>query len=230
MINVEYLDVFGYVVETEQAIYVFDYTKGQLPSHYLLSKKPLYFFVSRDDIKHYSTSIFSYRKPVFMHHDIKGPSQDDIFRISNGDTLYLGRTKITVLQVSRQGLAFVIKEPGLAIFYAGDLNHKLWRPLGVEKEDLNTEILLSQFLERIEQYKPFDIAFTAVNPNVSVNPDATARRIIQSLEPSCFFPMDFEDKPERISRLLEWGATVKNLTIYQPLYANHEFKNIEVIK
>ncbi len=230
MINVEYLDVFGYVIETEQAIYVFDYTKGQLPSKYLLSKKPLYFFVSRDDVKHYSSSILSYRKPIFMHEEIKTSPQDDVFKIANGDTLFLGKTKVNVLQVSRQGLAFIIKEPNLSIFYAGDLNHKLWRPLGVEKEDLNTEILLSQFLERIEPYKPIDVALASVNPNISMNYDATARRIIQTLEPRYFFPMDFEDKPSRISDFIKWGDSVRSVKIFQPLYANHAFENIELVK
>ena len=58
--KVTYLYHSGFAIEDEQALYVFDYYKGELPV--IAKEKQMYVFVSHRHKDHYNSEIFDWEK------------------------------------------------------------------------------------------------------------------------------------------------------------------------
>ena len=62
MLKITYIEHSGFLLETENAVFLFDYYKGALPQ--INPQKPLFVFVSHKHGDHYNPDIFSFRRIV----------------------------------------------------------------------------------------------------------------------------------------------------------------------
>lgn len=144
--KITYIAHSGFLVETGDAYFLFDYYKGEISQ--MNPKKDIVVFVSHKHGDHYNSRIFglleeyphvryilSHEVPVkwFIAQEAeKGRNvepclckvrkkQDYEFSLHNGKTLQVHTLKSTDL-----GVAYLLKYEGETIYHAGDLNLWLW--------------------------------------------------------------------------------------------------------
>ena len=129
MMKVIYLGHSGFFVEMEDACFLFDYYKGDLPE--ADRGKKLFVFVSHGHYDHYRKEIFSLRDQYdqvlyLISSDIFVREAEDIRPVKpNEETEVLG-CRIRTLRSTDEGVAFLLKYRGRTIYHAGDLNWWHW--------------------------------------------------------------------------------------------------------
>ena len=223
MLTLEYCDQNGVVIETGQGIYIFDYTRGALPSHYLLSNKPKLFIVSRNDTNHYTASLPNYKLPIVASYDFQSMGLNDAWIMKAHDTLHCGFAKIVALPTTRRGLCYVIKEKDRTFFFGGDFN--LWHWPNLFNEDQVHEEFLKYYaiLKQIQTHAPFDVMVSCINPIMPVDTDRGARELIQMIKPHFFMPIGFQS-PHRIEPFALWAQSLRDVTVLIPKGENTVFK------
>lgn len=142
--QITYLFHSGFLVETAESYYIFDYWKGTLPV--LDPDKPVVVFSSHAHADHYEPQIFALLRERGMK-DLYAVLGKDIpktrypegveclrtlahksFTLPHGEELY-------TLQSTDAGVAFLLTCPEGVIYHAGDLNDWMWEG---EPEEHNT--------------------------------------------------------------------------------------------
>lgn len=224
MLNVEYLDNCGYTVETESGIYVFDYVGGQLPSHYLFSKKPTYFFVTSTDEKRFSDSILAYRKPVFYGGSKNVTGSIDVQKVEPGDILHLGHARVYVYQATRSGVYFCIEEKHRVIVHGGDLNNWHWSRLSTQRQIKAAVERFENAVIPLHRFETIDLMMFSIDPEMMQDYDLGARTVIKRFKPKYFFPMQFGESIHNLESFLNWTEQIASTQCYKPLYKNHIFR------
>ena len=136
MLKVTFLDHSGFLTEFEDAYFLFDYYKGDLPK--FDSDKKMYVFASHSHYDHYRKDIFKLRKEfaeiVFiLSSDIpleknaaEGVDESEILQMNPGEQQAIGAAKIQTLRSTDEGVAFLVEYDGKTIYHAGDLNWWHW--------------------------------------------------------------------------------------------------------
>lgn len=133
--QITYLFHSGFLVETAESYYIFDYWKGTLPV--LDQDKPVVVFSSHAHPDHYEPQIFALLRERGMK-DLYAVLGKDIsktrypegveclrtlahksFTLPHGEELY-------TLQSTDAGVAFLLTCPEGVIYHAGDLNDWMW--------------------------------------------------------------------------------------------------------
>lgn len=225
MFTLEYCSQNGVIVETDEGIYIFDYTQGTLPSHYLLSKKRKLFLVSRNDAQHYTAALPNYKLPIVASYDFQSMGLHDAWILKAHDTLHFGSVKISALPTTRRGLCYVLEEREKTIFFGGDFN--LWHWPNLFNEDQVHEEFLKYYaiLKEIQALAPFDLALSCVNPMMPVDTDRGARELIQMIKPRVFMPIGFQEH-QRIETFGMWGQSLSDTRVVIPKGENTVF-NLE---
>lgn len=144
--KVTYIYHSGFLVETEPAVFLFDYYKGELPA--FPADKPLIVFASHKHPDHFAFKIFDlFNHPggvtyVFgndiklnenymQRHGISPNVKEKIHRMSPHTILSIpvnGEEKITIqtLKSTDAGVAFYVKAGDMRIYHGGDLNWWHW--------------------------------------------------------------------------------------------------------
>lgn len=149
--KVTYIYHSGFLVETESAVFLFDYYKGKLPP--LPAEKPLIIFASHKHPDHFSFKIFNLQNHpggvtyVFgndiklndnylQRHGVDPAVREKIHRMPSHTELTLplkGGTgdkaesvTIHTLKSTDAGAAFYVKEGNVRIYHGGDLNWWHW--------------------------------------------------------------------------------------------------------
>ena len=135
--KIDYLGHSGFLAETESALLLFDYYRGDIS---LLKQrqeeKPLYVFVSHAHGDHFNPEIFSLaggarRVKYILSFDLRGnPAVDaraDVL-FTEADAVYeiAGLGSVQTLQSTDEGVAFLVRTPDAVLFHAGDLNWWDW--------------------------------------------------------------------------------------------------------
>ena len=125
MIKVTYLDHSGFLVELEDAYFLFDYYKGRLPQIDL--EKKMFVFVSHVHHDHYRKDIFNLRKHFreiryVLSSDIEIKAEKDIVQMQPNEKKEVMGAEIRTLRSTDEGVAFVVHYAGKTIYHAGDLN------------------------------------------------------------------------------------------------------------
>ncbi len=150
--RVTYIDHSGFLVETESAVFLFDYYKGKLPA--FPAHKPLFIFASHKHPDHFSFKIFDlYGHPgevayifgndiklserYLQRHNIDPTVKEKIHRMSphtelglplQGDKGNRGEAVlIHTLKSTDAGAAFYVREGNIRIYHGGDLNWWHWK-------------------------------------------------------------------------------------------------------
>lgn len=219
MLTVEYCGKFGSIVETENAIYIFDYTVGRLPSRYLLSNKPKTFFLSRNDLDHYSESIVSFDLPVIAAYDFESNRLKNTMLVSPGDSVHLGYARIYALPCTRRGVSYIIKERNHQFFFGGDFNLWHWPNMFSDVQVHDEFVRYYSVLKEITNHGYFDLAMMTVDPIMHVDYDRGARELIHKIRPHFFMPLNF-DSNRKIESFYLWSKALEDTTVITPVHQN----------
>lgn len=203
----------GFMVELEKHILLFDYYKKDLPI--TQSEKPLYVFVSHRHQDHYHPDIFektkNFSKRKFIFSDDISYIKDVHF-MHPDEILHLDDLKISTLQSTDCGVAFIIECEGKRIYHAGDLNCWLWEDF---PQDQN-EQMMSSFMKEMKKIEGmhFDLAFIPLDFQLSDTHSILGIEIFnQMTDTSVVFPMHYEDAGEEMERrllLIEHNQNIVN--------------------
>ena len=135
--KITYIHHSGYLVETDQALLLFDFVEGTLPA--LTPEKDLFVFVSHRHEDHFSPKIFDL---AATHPRIRFILSDDIWQNKVPDHLHGltwfmdpgkvlewkegGGLRVTAFKSTDEGVAFMVETGGYTIYHAGDLNNWRW--------------------------------------------------------------------------------------------------------
>ncbi len=169
MMRVTYLGHSGFLLEMQDACFLFDYYKGEFPK--FDPKKKLFVFVSHVHYDHYRKEVFSLRKTV---PNIKYIISDDVNpgELADGDTVFVKPNEeisvdgavIRTLRSTDEGVAFLIHYKEKTFYHAGDLN---WWHWAEESEEYNTKMRrdYQREINKLQQEK-IDVAFVPVDPRL----------------------------------------------------------------
>ena len=175
--KITYVHHSAFLVELSSAALLFDYTQGPLPE--LDMDKPLIIFASHRHGDHFSEKIFDLgiglREVHYVLSDdiskkrVKEELRERTLFVKAGETFRLsyndgGNTQleVTTFDSTDEGVAFLVKGDGAAIYHAGDLNN--WRWEG-EPEEWNRNMAKKYSLEvdKLAGMK-IDAAFLPLDP------------------------------------------------------------------
>lgn len=206
MLKVTFLDHSGFLVEFEDAYFLFDYYKGDLPQ--LDPDKKMYIFASHAHYDHYRKDIFKLKQEseqiVFiLSSDIlteqkqrndKKEQQDDkkeseILRMNSDEQVEIGAVRVQTLRSTDEGVAFLVDYDGKTIYHAGDLNWWHWEG---EPEEENAEMGCA-YQEEIDkiQGRQIDLAFVPVDPRLEQQYCWGLDYFMRHTDTELVFPMHF---------------------------------------
>ena len=176
--KITYIHHSSFIAEHENAILLFDYFKGSLPSFDL--NKHIYVFASHRHGDHFNPCIFKLfnqsgninityilSKDIQLSDDVysrKGVPpgiKDKIVFIAANETLNLRNGndifKVETLKSTDEGVAFLIKYHNKTIYHAGDLNWWAWK----EEDEKYNKNMEERFKNEINKLKDIfiDVAF-----------------------------------------------------------------------
>lgn len=192
--NCTYLGHSTFLLETEHALLLFDYTGGplELPER----KKNLLVFASHRHGDHFNKAIFSLaaqkRDAVFiLSSDIATHlvSQDVQVRwMGPYEEISIHDVAVRTLKSTDEGVAFVIQAEGRTIYYAGDLNHWHWEG---ESEAYNLQMKRDYHAELRLLPAKLDLAFVPVDPRLGPFYSLGAKDLVARVKVKTLIPMHF---------------------------------------
>ncbi|MEG6520353.1 MBL fold metallo-hydrolase [Desulfotomaculum sp. 1211_IL3151] len=207
-LQIEYIYHSGFVVESNTALFVFDYFQGSIN---LKKEKQIYVFSSHAHPDHFNPVIFDWQRE---RPDIQYILSSDIYPLLNPKQTTTNLTflspyeekKIAELQIKAygstdEGISFLIKYKGNHIFHAGDLNWWYW--WGESQDEIeNAEKMFKEEIEKIKG-AVIDLAFFPVDPRLEHNYSLGAEYFIQEVKPKILIPMHFGDDSKVIHQFAE---------------------------
>ena len=212
MIRVTFLGHSGFLVETETALLLFDWHKGDLPT---LPPKTLLVFASHQHHDHFHPRIFalddgSREVRFFLGSDLKltehrrqrwnitPETAERCHVMSGGETVSVLGISVEALTSTDEGVAFLVTCDGMTVYHAGDLNWWHW-----EGEDpLWNENMAADFKRYIEplRNRRIDLAFAPLDPRQENSADWGFRYLLELADIRRIVPMhQWEDPtPTRI--------------------------------
>ena len=128
--KITYINHSGFLVETENCYYVFDYYKGEMPM--LDISKEVVVFCSHFHQDHFNLKIFEILDDMGMNYqavlakDISKKKYPDGVKVTTAyhDQTYIldNGTQVSTLLSTDSGVAFIVKTSEGMIYHAGDLN------------------------------------------------------------------------------------------------------------
>ena len=133
--KVTYLYHSGFAIEDEQALYVFDYYKGELPV--IAKEKQMYVFVSHRHKDHYNSEIFDWEKEhpnilYILSDDVEAESAPNRIFVKPEQKIRTGELKVETLRSTDEGVAFLVTCKDKRIYHAGDLNWWHWEEESID--------------------------------------------------------------------------------------------------
>lgn len=217
--KVTYIGHSGFLMETEDACFLFDYYRGEIPQ----IEKDLVVFVSHKHEDHYNRDIFElvrkYPKVQFvLSKDIwtkrlaeacreKGLEPESHMLVAAKNAEYSmellngKRLEIETLKSTDEGVAYFLTCEGKHFYHAGDLNLWIWEE---ESKQYNNNMKASYFkeLEKLKGRK-IDVAFVPLDPRQGENAFLGLASFMEYTESRHVFPMHFWGKYEIIGSFLE---------------------------
>ena len=208
--KVTYIHHSGFLVETDQAYYLFDYEKGSLPP--LDVTKPIFVLSSHSHGDHYNPDIFSLLKTCGMQkiravlsEDIEVPTDVDVLQVAPGKEYDLGQQKLTTFLSTDPGVAFLIEDQKILIYHAGDLNDWVWE----EETDEYNEEMTANYRRQIDllantlQSREIHLAFVVLDPRQEKDYDRGMCYFLEKIAVKEVYPMHYWDDPSIIETFLK---------------------------
>ena len=216
----------GFLVETEEVYYIFDYYKGDLPC--LTPEKPVLVFVSHGHQDHYNPAIF----PLLLSKGMKNitavisndiprkkipaelvPASQDGFdqipvqghipfiKVYHSQEYVLPyHTRIQTLLSTDSGVAFLLTCPEGTIYHGGDLNDWITEdtPEGERRQ------MTGMYLASIKQLKgnSIDAAFLPLDPRLGKYYAKGFLAFLEFIPVKHVYPMHYWEQPEIVTQFL----------------------------
>lgn len=230
-LKIQYISHSGFLVETSNCYYLFDYYRGELPA--LNPAKPILVFASHSHPDHYNPAVFeklagqgmkqvtavlskdiSRKKyPNNKCSDKKYPIPADTITVTFHQKYELPHnTTLETLQSTDQGVAFLVKCPGGTLYHAGDLNDWVWAG---ESEQYNRQMTGSYRHEiNLLASTPIDAAFLPLDPRQEEYYSRGILYFLKKVKAAAVYPMHYWDQPEIIDKFLESYPEYKGIIQY----------------
>ena len=215
--KITYIYHSGFLVETKECYYLFDYYKGSLPS--LDANKQILVFASHSHRDHYNKEVFSLLKNMGMKHvnavlakDISPklyPDNVQIQKVTFHETYELPcNTIIRTLHSTDAGVAFLVQCPEGNIYHAGDLNDWVWKGETMQYNKQMTgnyrhEIdLLNAYLQEDDINNMLEVAFLPLDPRQEQDYAKGMLYFLKKINVRHIYPMHYWNKPQVINQFL----------------------------
>lgn len=219
--NITYINHSGFLVETTDCYYLFDYFKGSLPR--LKTDKPIRVFASHNHQDHYNPEVFRLLEEQGMQHitailakDIpvkKYPENIETIKVTFHKTYELSyNTTLKTLHSTDAGVAFLIQCPEGTIYHAGDLNDWVWEG---ETEKYNKQMtgMYRHEIDMLEE-ETIDVAFLPLDPRQEKYYANGMLYFLKKVAVGKVYPMHYWEQSEVISRFLEEYPEYKDIVVY----------------
>ena len=218
--KITYINHSGFLIETRDCYYIFDYYKGELP--YLDKEKEVIVFCSHFHKDHFNPQIFGILEDMGMTYqavlanDIRKRNHlsdlkityvyhDQTYNLDNG-------TEVDTLLSNDSGVAFIVKTKEGTIYHAGDLNDWYWD--GELKAD--NQRLTSAYRAEIRKIKGihFDAAFVPLDPRQEDHYADGILYFLKNVDCNVIFPMHYWNDASVIKRFIteypQYKSRIKN--------------------
>ena len=202
MMKVTYLGHSGFLLEVEDAFFLFDYYKGELPP--MDTGKKMFVFVSHGHYDHYRREVFSLREQFeqicfLISSDISVREEEDVISVNPNEEREVMGCRIRTLRSTDEGVAFLVNYGGKAVYHAGDLNWWHWEG---EPEEYNTAMRRAYQSEINKlQGEKIDIAFVPVDPRLGEQYCWGLDCFMKRTDTKWVFPMHFWENYTVFDRL-----------------------------
>ena len=212
-ISIDYIGHSGFLIETETALLLFDYYRGDLSAlDNKSTDKPLFVFASHAHGDHYNSEILKLaEKRREVHYlfsfDIrnrvrKKAAQDLEIKFLDADRSYEipGLGTVETFLSTDEGVAFYIDTGNDAIFHAGDLNWWDWE--GEPADWLaDQERVFKREVGKLSG-KRIDVAFIVLDDRLEANYDKGMSWFLSVCTPTFTLPMHFWEDRTVVKRYL----------------------------
>ena len=211
--KVTYLKHSGFMVESRNYIYLFDYIGGNIDKA-IKSDKKIYVMVSHIHDDHFSKIIFDIATKhdnvtYILSYDVvkkikknavlsKMVEQLNIIRVQAHEKYKIDDIVVETLKSTDEGVAFIVSEKDGTIYHAGDLNWWHWD--GEPKSwNRNMEVNFKREIDSMKGRK-IDIAFVPLDPRQEEAYYMGMDYLRKNVGPNEIYPMHFWGEPEIIDR------------------------------
>ena len=211
MIKVTYINHSGFLVEMEDAYFLFDYYKGDFPQWD--RQKKMFVFVSHAHYDHFGKEIFGladvFEEIYFiLSSDIDADAYRKYNRICSaapGQTLDVSGVSVRTLRSNDEGVAYLVHYRGKTIYHAGDLNWWHWEG---EPERFN-KLMRRSYQSEINKLREekIDAAFVPVDPRLGEQYCLGLDCFMRRTDTKAVFPMHFWENYEIFERLMLESCT-----------------------
>ena len=229
--TITYIGHSGFLLEWENCYWLFDYYIGELPS--LEIKKQLFVFVSHKHGDHFNPEIFRLSeqypntryvlssdirivKSNMERYGVKEEQLEQIIFVKPHMEYELADTcnnqiLLKTLKSTDCGVAFLLTYQDRTIYYAGDLNHWIWK----EETKQSNNDMTEKFHREMELLKviQIDIAFAPLDPRQEEWYGKGLEKLLNTARVSYAFPMHYWDKPEIIQQFKQERGSELNGTV-----------------
>lgn len=221
--NVNFIYHSGFLVETEQAYFLFDWFAGEIPP--INQEKPLFVFASHSHRDHFSKKIFGLSAQNYIlsddisKHDypketnvrnriICMGAHEEIELAADSHISHPGKVHVYTLASNDLGVAFVITTPKSSIYHAGDLNNWWWDG---DAEDRRLERFYHEELNRIKGMH-FEVAMIPYDLRLA-EPGYGVRDFLQYCTADQVYGMHLNSSREEGKRKLAADPLLKNVVM-----------------
>lgn len=218
--KITYIGHSGFLVETKDCCYLFDYYKGDLPS--LNPDKPVFVFCSHFHHDHFNPQIFEMLRRMgvkfqaVLAKDIseKNVPPDAVVTKAYHDRVYTldNGTVVSTLLSTDSGVAFIVKTDEGVLYHAGDLNDWYWE--GEPMED-NRQMTI-RYRQEIDKMKGLHLhaAFVPLDPRQGTHYKDGMLYFLENTDCGAVYPMHYWNKPGVIQQFIteypEYSSIIKN--------------------
>lgn len=205
----------SFLIEFDGYYMLFDYFKGELPV--IDSKKPLYVFSSHSHKDHFDSIIFDKFKNAhfILSNDIckniKSDNKNITCVYANKDYI-IDDIKITTLNSTDMGVAYLIECEDKTIFHSGDLHFWVWQE---ETKQYNNN-MTANYKREIDKLKNINIdtAFIPLDPRQGDWYYKGMKYFIDNVKVKYVFPMHCWEKYSIVDKFIYEGYNKNNTTIF----------------
>ena len=219
--KITYINHSGFLVETENCYYVFDYYKGEMPS--LDKSKEVVVFCSHFHQDHFNPKIFEILDDMGMNYqavlakDIskkKYPAGVKVTTAYHDQTYILDNgTQVNYTSFNRQRCCFYRQDKRWCLIYhAGDLNDWHWEG----ETEADNRHMVSMYRAEIDKIKGahFDAAFVPLDPRQEKHYADGMLYFLKHVDCNAVFPMHYWNEPSFIDRFIteypQYKSRIKN--------------------
>jgi L-ascorbate metabolism protein UlaG (beta-lactamase superfamily) len=226
--RIDHLGHSGFLAETDEALLLFDYSRGDLSCLGRAPEKPLYVFVSHAHGDHFNPAVFSLSgsRPVLylLAFDLRGnaavPADADV-RFLDADETYAvpGLGTVRTLLSTDEGAAFLVETGKETLFHAGDLHWWDWP--GEDPEWLNDQ--QTRFTQEIGTLAdvPVDAAFIVLDDRLEEHYANGLGLFLSVCRARYVLPMHFWKDKSVVDRFKEGPARASDAVILDTAHETH---------